>query len=73
MAKMTKKALLSLARNLNAIDLTYDHEVRKGCENLIEVAYSAGVDGWTGGIFKNQDGKFFVIKSRSSAFFVYGA
>lgn len=73
MPRMTKKALLSLARNLNAIDLTYDHEVRKGCECLTEVAYSAGVDGWTGGIFKDQDGKFYVIKSRSSAFFVYGA
>ena len=73
MPRMTKKALLSLARSLNATDLTYDHEVRKGCENLIEVAYSAGVDGWTGGIFKDQDGKLYVIKSRSSAFFVYGA
>lgn len=45
---MTKKALMSLARSLNAIDLTYDHEVRKGCECLTEVAYSAGVYGCNG-------------------------
>ena len=69
MPRMTKKALLSLARDLNATDFTYDHEVRKGCENLIEVAYSAGVNGWTGCIFKDQDGNFYVIKSRSSAVF----
>ena len=73
MARMTKKALLSLASSLNAIDLTYDHEVRKGCENLIEVAYSAGMYGCTGSILKDQDGKFYVIKDRTSALWVYGA
>lgn len=73
MAKMTKKALLSLAKSLNAIDLTYDHKVRKGCKNLIEVAYSAGMYGCSGCILKDQDGKFYVIKDRTSALWVYGA
>ena len=73
MPKMTKKALLSLARNLNAIDLTYDHEVRKGCENLIEVAYSAGLYGCNGCILKDQDDKFYVIKDWMPALWMYGA
>ena len=73
MPRMTKKALLSLARNLNAIDLTYDHKVRKGCENLIEVAYSAGMYGCSGSILKDQDGNFYVIKSWTSALWIYGA
>ena len=73
MPRMTKKALLSLARNLNAIDLTNDHSVRKGCENLIEVAYSAGMYGCNGCIKKDQDGNFYVIKDRTSALWMYGA
>ena len=72
MAKMTKKALLSLARSLNAIDLTNDHSVRKGCEHLTEVAYSEGMYGCTGCILKDQDDNFYVIKDRTSALWVYG-
>lgn len=71
--KMSKKALLSLARSWNATDLTYDHEVRKGCECLTEVAYSEGVYGCTGSILKDQDGKFYVVKDRTVALWVYGA
>lgn len=73
MARITKKVLMSLARSLNAIDLTNDHEVRKGCECLTEVAYSAGVYGYNGCILKDQDGKFFVIKDRTPALWLYGA
>ena len=71
--RMSKKALLSLARSWNATDLTYDHEVRKGCENLIEVAYSTGMYGCSGCILKDQDDKFYVIKDRTSALWMYGA
>lgn len=72
MAKMTKKALMSLARSLNAVDLTNDHEKRKGCECLVEVAFSAGMYGCSGCILKNQDGKFFVITDRTNALWIYG-
>ena len=73
MPRMTKKALLSLARSLNATDLTNDHSVRKGCECLTEIAYSAGMYGCTGCILKDQDGNFYVIKDRTSALWIYGA
>lgn len=32
MARMTKKALMSLARSLNAIDLTNDHKKGRGVD-----------------------------------------
>ena len=70
--RMSKKALLSLARSWNATDLTYDHSVRKGCECLTEVAYSAGMYGCTASILKDQDDNFYVIKDRTSALWVYG-
>ena len=73
MAKMTKKDLLSLARSRDAIDLTHDHSVRKGCENLIEVAYSSGMYGCVARILKDQDGNFYVIKDRTAALWIYGA
>lgn len=73
MARITKKALLSLARSLNAIDLTNDQAVRKGCKSLTEVAYSAGVYGCNGCVLKDQKGNFYVIKNRTSAIWVYGA
>ena len=70
--KMSKKALLNLARSWNATDLTYDHSVSKVCECLTEVAYSAGMYGCTASILKDQDGNFYVIKDRTSALWVYG-
>lgn len=69
---MSKKALLSEARRLNAIDLTYDHNVRKGCECLIEVAYSAGAYGRRGSILKDEEDNFYVIKERTASLWVYG-
>lgn len=69
---MSKKALLSEARRLNAIDLTYDHNVRKGCKCLTEVAYSAGAYGSTGSILKDEEDNFYVIKDRTAALWVYG-
>lgn len=71
MKRMSKKALLSEARRLNAIDLTYDHEVRKGCECLTDVAYSEGAYGCNGCILEGQDGKSYVIKNRTVALWVY--
>lgn len=71
MARMTRRALLSEARRLDAIDLTYDHEVRKGCERLTDVAYSVGAYGCNGCILEDKDGKFYVIKDRAAALWVY--
>lgn len=70
---MSKRALLSEARRLNAIDLTNDREVRKGCERgcLTEFAHSEGVVGCNGCILKGQNGTFYVVKNRTVALWIY--
>lgn len=71
MVLISKKALISLGKSLNAIDLTRDKEVRPGCGRLDQIAYSDGKYGCNGCILKNQDGKFFVITDRTTALWVY--
>lgn len=70
--KMSKRALLSEARRLNAIDLTNDREVRKGCERgcLTEFAHSEGVVGCNGRIYTNPQGKFFFATTRRDVLYI---
>lgn len=69
--KMSKRALLSEARRLNAVDLTNDEKVRQGCECLTEFAHSESVYGCNGCILEGQDGTIYVIKNRTVALWIY--
>ncbi len=71
MVLISKKALVGLAKDLNAIDLTHDKEVRPWCEHLAKIAYTEGKYGCNGCLLKSPDGKFFVITDRTVALWVY--
>lgn len=72
MVKMSKKDLLHLAGSLDAIDVTYEYERRKGCERFTKVAYSEGKDGVNGFVFKGNDDKIYIISRRTAALWAFG-
>lgn len=64
--EVTKKKLLELAEILGAV------EIKAGDLNFVQmrmrcVAYSSGVYGCSGRLYQNEQGKFFVAKSRNAA------
>lgn len=64
--------LKQLAQTLNTIDITDKSldEVRK--INRVEVIYRRfGVNGLSGIIFKDKEGKFFLIRKRNSNLFYF--
>ena len=68
-AKMTKKELLSLAKNLKAFDITTT-TINAQESSLFEcIAISVGASGVNAAIFENK-GKYFFIKGRTTNLFV---
>lgn len=74
MKRMSKKALLSEARRLNAIDLTHDRDgCKKGRKHFTKIVYSEGVDGCCNAyILVDEYYKIYVITGRTNAFWIYG-
>ena len=73
MIELTRKKLLDLANELNAIDVTHDAQERDGFRRWSKVAVSYGKFGMSSKLFvDNKTNKFYVIKARSSAIFMYG-
>ena len=69
--ELTKKKLLDLAEILGAVELKEgDRDVLKN--GLRCVAYSLGVYGCSSRLYINDQGKFFVAKSRSAACYFRG-
>lgn len=72
MVKMSNKNLKILATSLNAIDLTFEQERIKGLGCLTKIAYSVGVYGCNGFVFKGCDDKIYAVTKRTGAFWLYG-
>lgn len=64
--ELTKKKLLDLAEILGAVEIKAGEidvvQMRMRC-----VAYSLGVYGCSGRLYQNEQGSFFVAKSRNAA------
>ena len=72
MIELTKKKVLDLAKELNAIDVTHDQREREGFRRWIKVAVSYGKYGINSKLFVDRDtSTFYVVKDRSSAIFMY--
>ena len=72
MIELTRKKLLDLANELNAVDVTHDAQERDGFRCWSKVAVSYGKFGMNSKLFvDNKTNKFYVIKTRSSAIFMY--
>ena len=72
MIELSRKKLLDLANTLNAIDVTYDAQERDGFRRWIKVAVSYGKFGMNSKLFVDSEtNTFYVIKTRSSAIFIY--
>ena len=72
MIELTRKQLLNLANTLNAIDVTHDAQERDGFRGWSKVAVSYGKFGMSSKLFvDNKTNTFYVIKTRSSAIFMY--
>ena len=66
--ELTKKKLIDQAEILGAIEVKAgDHDVFKN--GLRCVAYSFGVYGTNARLYTNDQGKFFVAKSRNAAYY----
>ena len=68
-AKMTKKALLSLAENLKAIDISTTTINPEESRQFECISISMGAFGVNGALFTNK-GKYYVIKGRTTNIFV---
>ena len=72
MIELTRKKVLDLAKELNAIDVTYDAQEREGFRRWSKVAISYGKFGMNSKLFVDHEtNTFYVIKARSSAIFMY--
>ena len=72
MIELTRKQLLNLANTLNAIDVTHDAQERDGFRRWNKIAVSYGKFGMSSKLFvDNKTNIFYVIKTRSSAIFMY--
>ena len=72
MIELSRKKLLDLANSLNAIDVTHDQKEREGFRRWSKVAISYGKFGVNSKLFfDHETNTFYVIKSRTSAIFMY--
>ena len=72
MIELSRKKLLDLANELNAVDGTRDNKERDGFRRWIKVAVSYGKFGMNSKLFiDHETNTFYVIKARSSAIFMY--
>ena len=72
MKKISRKKLLSIAKECNAIDLTHDTKVRKGCKRLIPYAYSESTYTRNGVLFIDEDfNHLYAITAPTIALWVY--
>ena len=72
MIELSRKKLLDLANELNAVDVTRDNKERDGFRRWIKVAISYGKFGINSKLFVDHEtNTFYVIKTRSSAIFIY--
>lgn len=72
MIELSRKKLLDLAKDLNAIDVTHDQREREGFRRWSKVAISYGKFGMSSKLFVDREtNTFYVIKARSSAIFMY--
>ena len=72
MIELTRKKLLDLANELNAIDVTHDAQERDGFRRWSKVAVSYGKFGMSSKLFVDHETNiFYVVKTRSSAIFMY--
>ena len=66
--KMTQKALILMAKNLNAIDITTTTINPEESRQFECIAISLGVYGINGALLTNK-GKFYLIKGRTTNLF----
>ena len=72
MIELTRKKVLDLAKELNAIDVTHDQRECEGFRRWIKVAISYGKFGVSSKLFVDHEtNTFYVVKTRSSAIFMY--
>ena len=72
MIELTRKKLLDLANELNAVDVTHDAQERDGFRRWSTVAISYGKFGMSSKLFVDHETNiFYVVKARSSAIFMY--
>ena len=72
MIEISRKKLLDLANSLKAVDVTRDNKERDGFRGWSKVAVSYGKFGMNSKLFvDNKTNTFYVIKTRSSAIFMY--
>ena len=72
MIELSRKKLLDLANELNAVHLTHDAQEREGFRRWIKVAISYGKFGMNSKLFVDHETNiFYVVKTRSSAIFMY--
>ena len=72
MIELSRKKLLDLANELNAVDVTRDNKERDGFRRWSKVAVSYGKFGMSSKLFVDHEtNTFYVVKTRSSAIFMY--
>ena len=72
MIELSRKKLLDLANSLEAVDVTRDNKERDGFRRWIKIAVSYGKFGMNSKLFVDHEtNTFYVIKSRTSAIFMY--
>lgn len=72
MIELSRKKLLDLANELNAVDVTHDNKEREGFRRWNKIAVSYGKFGMNSKLFVDHETNiFYVIKARSSAIFMY--
>ena len=72
MIELSRKKLLDLANELNAVDVTHDAQERDGFRRWSKVAVSYGKFGMSSKLFGDRDAStFYVVKDRTSAIFMY--
>ena len=72
MIELSRKKLLDLANELNAVDVTRDNKEREGFRRWNLIAYSHCVYGVSAKLFVDRDtSTYYVVKDRSSAIFMY--
>ena len=72
MIELSRKKLLDLANELNAVDVTRDNKERDGFRRWSKVAVSHGKFGMNSKLFVDSEtNTFYVVKTRSSAIFMY--
>ena len=72
MIELSRKKLLDLANELNAVDVTHDAQERDGFRRWNKIAISYGKFGVSSKLFIDHETNiFYVVKTRSSAIFMY--